>query len=57
MKDYVYRNSVDSIATSLARISKEIRSMAKGVLTCTWADWTCGLDVIRVIRGSHVEVE
>jgi len=35
MKDYVYWNSVDGIATLLARISKEIWSVAKGVLTCT----------------------
>jgi hypothetical protein len=50
-------NSVHGIATSLAMISTEIRSVTKGVLTCTQTDWTFGLDVIWIIRGSHVEVK
>jgi hypothetical protein len=57
MQDMFTVNSVDGIATFLARISTEIRSVAKGVLTRTWADWTGGLDVISVIRSSQVEVK
>jgi hypothetical protein len=56
VKHYVYINSVDNIATLCARIIKAIQSMAKGILTCTWAELVYQLDVTGATWGSNVEV-
>jgi hypothetical protein len=34
----VYINSMDDIATLCARIIEAIQSVAKGMLTCMWAE-------------------
>ena len=54
---YVYKNSVDDTATLCAKIIKAIQSVAKGMLTCMWAELVYQLDVTRNTKGSNVEVD
>jgi hypothetical protein len=53
----VYINSVHDTAMLCAKIIEAIQSVAKGMLTCMWAELVNQLDVTRNTRGSNVEVE
>jgi len=54
---HVYINSVDDTATLCAKITEGIQSVAKGMLTCMWAEMVYQLDVTRNTSGSNVEVD
>ena len=56
MKDYVYRASVNDIATFLSRITEALRSVLERVSTRLCAAGY-GRDVIRATRDSHAEVK
>ena len=57
MKDYVYRTSVNDIATFLSRIIEALRSVVERISTRLCAAAGYGRDVIRATRGSHSEVK
>jgi hypothetical protein len=54
---YVYINYVDDTAVFGAKITEAIQSVAKGMLTCMWAELVYQLDVTRNTRGSNVKVD
>ena len=55
MKDYVYRTSLNDIATFLARIFEAYRSVVERISTRLCAGTGYGRDVIRATRGPHAE--
>ena len=57
MKDYIYRTSVNVMATFLSRIIEALRSVLEIISTRLSAAAGYGRDAIRASRGSHSEVK
>ena len=56
VEDYVCRTSVNDITTLRARKIEAGRNLAKGMLTRTWAEVDCLLDVVGITTGFSVEM-